>query len=71
VIRNASDVELHLAAKWAFVRFWHANPGLDRQAGRGGPSPAGAVPFGGLAALQLAGNPRDLLMETKARMFAA
>ncbi len=26
---------------------------------------------GGLAALQLAGNPRDLLIETKARMFAA
>jgi type I restriction enzyme R subunit len=26
---------------------------------------------GGLAALQLAGNPRDLLVETKARMFAA
>jgi type I restriction enzyme R subunit len=26
---------------------------------------------GGLAALQMAGNPRDLLVETKARMFAA
>jgi len=26
---------------------------------------------GGLAALRTAGNPRDLLMETKARMFAA
>lgn len=26
---------------------------------------------GGLAALQMAGNPRDLLIETKARMFAA
>jgi len=26
---------------------------------------------GGLAALQTAGNPRDLLIETKARMFAA
>jgi type I restriction enzyme R subunit len=26
---------------------------------------------GGLAALQMAGNPRDLLSETKARMFAA
>jgi len=26
---------------------------------------------GGLAALQMAGNPRDLVIETKARMFAA
>lgn len=26
---------------------------------------------GGLAALKLAGNPRELLVETKARMFAA
>jgi type I restriction enzyme R subunit len=26
---------------------------------------------GGLAALQMAGNPRDLLIETKTRMFVA